>query len=81
MRRSAASTAKGLRSSYSVPELLTKLSSVRLVQSPTGEMYLTNVTSREKDIAAALGFPGLFDSAEYIDKLLSVSYLAERLKS
>jgi hypothetical protein len=44
-------------------------------------MYLTNVTSREKDIAAALGFPGLFDSAEYIDKLLSVSYLAERLKS
>jgi hypothetical protein len=77
MRRSAASTAKGLRSSYSVPEL----SSVRLVQSPTGEMYLTNVTSREKDIAAALGFPGLFDSAEYIDKLLSVSYLAERLKS
>ena len=81
MRRPAASTAKGLRSSYSVPELLTKLSSVRLVQSPTGEMYLTNVTSREKDIAAALGFPGLFDSAEYIDKLLSVSYLAERLKS
>jgi hypothetical protein len=77
MRRPAASTAKGLRSSYSVPEL----SSVRLVQSPTGEMYLTNVTSREKDIAAALGFPGLFDSAEYIDKLLSVSYLAERLKS
>ena len=80
MRRPTAKTAKGLRNNYTVPELLTKLSRVHLVHSATGEMYLTNVTSREKDIVAALGFPGLFDSAEYVDKLLSVSYLAERLK-
>ena len=81
MRRPTAKTAKGLRNNYTVPELLTKLSRVHLVHSATGEMYLTNVTSREKDIVAALGFPGLFDSAEYVDKLLSVSYLAERLKA
>ena len=81
MRRPTANTAKGLRNNYTVPELLKKLSRVHLVHAPTGEIYLTNVTSREKDIVAALGFPGLFDSAEYVDKLLSVSYLVERLKN
>ena len=80
MRKPTARNAKGLRNNYTVPELLKKLERVHLVHSPSGEVYLNNVTSREKQIVADLGFPGLFDSAEEIDKLLSVKYLAEHLK-
>ena len=52
-----------------------------LARSSASPMYQNNATSREKDIAATLRFAELFDSAEYAYELLSVSYLAERLKA
>lgn len=39
-----------------------------------------NVVKRDRDLAEALGFPGLFDSAENVAKLLSGSHLAATLK-
>ena len=66
-----------LRMNYSVPLLVKTLQKVHLIKAADGSVRLTNVTSRERDIVERLGFPGLFDSAEALDKLLSASGVFE----
>lgn len=71
MRRKAADDAE-LRTCYTVPELLKRLQKIRLVKTSQGDLILNNVTEKDKDLVAKLGFPGLFDSAESVAELLSV---------
>lgn len=71
MRRKAADDAD-LRTCYTVPELLKRLQKIRLVKTSKGDWILNNVTEKDKDLVAKLGFPGLFDSAESVAELLSV---------
>lgn len=63
----------------SVDEILSKLSKVTLERTAEGEVYLKNVTRKEKELVAKLGFAGLFDSAQEVEKLLSARHLAEYL--
>ena len=72
---------ESLREKYTIKEMLSTMMKVRLVRRKNGEVYLTNVTRREKKIAADLGFAGLFDSAEDVEKLLSAAYVSECLKN
>ena len=61
-----------LRTCYPVPELLKRFQKIRLVKTSKGDLILNNVTEKDKDLVAKLGFPGLFDSAESVAELLSV---------
>ena len=47
--------------------------------SDSGKPILLNVVKRDRNVATALGFPDLFDSAEGVVELLSGTRLAERI--
>ncbi len=65
---------------WTIQEMLKDLRRIKLAYTKSGKPRLLNVVKRDRDLAAALGFPGLFDSAENVAKLLSGSHLVETLK-
>lgn len=65
---------------WTIQEMLKDLRRIKLAYSKSGKPRLLNVVKRDRDLAEALGFPGLFDSAENVAKLLSGSHLLETLK-
>lgn len=65
---------------WTIQEMLKDLRRIQLAYSKSGKPRLLNVVKRDRDLAEALGFPGLFDSAENVAKLLSGSHLLETLK-
>lgn len=65
---------------WTIQELLKELRRIKLAHSKDGTPRLIGVTKRDQDLVAALGFPGLFDSADEVMKLLSAKGLAEMLK-
>ena len=56
---------------WTIQEMLKDLRRIKLAYSKSGKPRLLNVVKRDRDLAEALGFPGLFDSAENVAKLLS----------
>lgn len=64
----------------SVRNLLRDLGRIRLTYSKTGKARLVGVTQADKALVKDLGFPGLFDSADAVAKLLSAKGLAESLQ-
>ena len=64
---------------WTIQELLKDLRRIKIAYSKDGTPRLLNVVKRDRDVAAALGFPGLFDSAEGVVELLSGTRLAERI--
>ena len=64
---------------WTIQELLKDLRRIKIAYSKDGMPRLLNVVKRDRDVAAALGFPGLFDSAEKVAELLSGTCLAERI--
>ena len=65
---------------WTIQEMLKDLRRIKLAYSKSGKPRLLNVVKRDRDLAEALGFPGLFDSAENVAKLLSGSHMLETLK-
>ena len=65
---------------WTIQEMLKDLRRIKLAYSKSGKPGLLNVVKRDRDLAEALGFPGLFDSADNVAKLLSGSHLVEMLK-
>ena len=65
---------------WTIQEMLKDLRRIKLAYSKSRKPRLLNVVKRDRDLAEALGFPGLFDSAENVAKLLSGSHLLETLK-
>lgn len=65
---------------WTIQEMLKDLHRIKLAYTKSGKPRLLNVVKRDRDLAEALGFPGLFDSAENVAKLLSGSHLVETLK-
>ena len=65
---------------WTIQEMLKDLRRIKLAYSKRGKPRLLNVVKRDRDLAEALGFPGLFDSAENVAKLLLGSHLMETLK-
>lgn len=65
---------------WTIQEMLKDLRRIKLAYTKSGKPRLLNVVKRDRDLAEALGFPGLFDSAENVAKLLSGSHLVETLK-
>lgn len=65
---------------WTIQEMLKDLRRIKLAYSKSGKLRLLNVVKRDRDLAEALGFPGLFDSADNVAKLLSGSHLVEMLK-
>lgn len=59
-----------------IQELLKDLRRIKMAYSKSGQPRLLNVVKRDRDLVDALGFPGLFDSAEKVAHLLSGKYLA-----
>ena len=66
---------------WTIQEMLKDLRRIKLAYSKSGKPGLLNVVKRDRDLAEALGFPGLFDSADNVAKLLSGSHLVEMLKN
>lgn len=56
---------------YTIQELFKDLRRIRLAYNAKGQPRLINVVRRDRDIVAALGFPGLYDDPVGIQKLLS----------
>lgn len=69
-----------INSLWTILETLKDLRQIKLAYTKSGKPRLLNVVKRDRDLAEALGFPGLFDSAENVAKLLSGSHLAATLK-
>ena len=69
-----------INSLWTIQEMLKDLRRIKLAYTKSGKPRLLNVVKRDRDLAEALGFPGLFDSAENVAKLLSGSHLAATLK-
>ncbi len=65
---------------WTIQEMLKDLRRIKLAYGKSGKPRLLNVVKRDRDLAEALGFPGLFDSAENVANLLSGSHLVETLK-
>ena len=65
---------------WPIQEMLKDLRRIKLAYSKSGKPRLLNVVKRDQDLAEALGFPGLFDSAENVANLLSGSHLVETFK-
>ena len=65
---------------WTIQEMLKDLRRIKLAYSKSGKPGLLNVVKRDRDLAEALGVPGLFDSADNVAKLLSGSHLLETLK-
>ncbi|MGN1149895.1 MAG: hypothetical protein ACI4SY_04220 [Sutterella sp.] len=60
---------------------LKDLQRIRLAYSKSGKARLLNVVPRDRETAAALGFPGLFDSADKVAELLSARHLAAAIRT
>lgn len=65
---------------WTIQEMLKDLRRIKLAYTKSGKPRLLNVVKRDRDLAEAWGFPGLFDSADNVAKLLSGSHLVEMLK-
>ena len=61
---------------WTIHELLKDLRRIKIAYSKNGTSRLLNVVKRDRDVVAALGFPGLFDSVERVVELLSGRHLA-----
>ena len=70
-----------INSLWTIQELLKDLRRIKIAFSKSGKSKLINVVERDKDVVAALGFPGLFDSAESVAELLSAKNLATVIRS
>ena len=70
-----------INSLWTIQELLKDLRRIKIAFSKSGKAKLINVVERDKDVVAALGFPGLFDSAESVAELLSAKHLATVIRS
>ena len=65
-----------INSLWTIQELLKDLRPIKMTYSKSGQPRLINVVKRDRDLVEALGFPGLFDSAEKVAQLLSGKMLA-----
>ena len=63
-----------------ISELITRLRKIMLVKEH-GKCRLLHVTQADKDFVAQLGYPGLFDSADEVDQLLSAKRLADTIRA
>ena len=70
-----------INSLWTIQELLKDLRRIKIAFSKSGKARLLNVVKRDKDVAAALGFPGLFDSADKVAELLSAKKLAAAIRT
>lgn len=64
---------------WTIQELLKDLRRIKLAYNKNGTVRLLNVVKRDRDLADALGFPGLFDSAEKVAELLTGKHLVNVL--
>ena len=55
-----------INSLWTIQEMLKDLRRIKLAYTKSGKPRLLNVVKRDRDLAEALGFPGLFDSAENV---------------
>ena len=62
---------------WTIHELLKDLRHIKIAYNKNGTPRLLNVVKRDRDVVAALGLPGLFDSAQEVADLLSGARLAE----
>ncbi|EJW97528.1 hypothetical protein EVA_14364 [gut metagenome] len=62
---------------WTIHELLKDLRRIKLAYTKSGKPRLLNVVKRDRDVVAALGLPGLFDSAQGVADLLSGAHLAK----
>ena len=70
-----------INSLWTIQELLKDLRRIKIAFSKSGKARLLNVVKRDKDVAAALGFPGLFDSADKVAELLSAKNLVAAIRT
>lgn len=64
---------------FSISEIFQQLQHVMLCRDRKDEFRLLNVTSKDRALVQALGFDGLFDDPENVAKMLSPTYMKERL--
>ncbi|MCF0253162.1 MAG: transposase [Duodenibacillus sp.] len=70
---------KPLKSTYTISELLKTLQPITIVRDKNGRARLINVTEKHRRLVEALGYKGLFDSADAVWNLLSARHLADHL--
>lgn len=64
---------------WTIHELLKDLPRIKIAYSKNGTPRRLNVVKRDRDVFATLRFPGIFDSAERVIKLLSGRHLARTI--
>ena len=63
-----------ISSTYTIAEIISRLKKIQLI-TLEDKTYLINVSTKDKQLVEALGFPGLFDSADAVRKsLMSIEY-------
>ena len=63
-----------------ISELITRLRKIMLVKE-NGKCRLLHVAKADKELVAQQGYPGLFDSADEVDRLPSSRKLAETIRT
>ena len=63
-----------------ISELITRLRKIMLVKE-NGKCRLLHVAKADKALVAQQGYPGLFDSADEVDRLLSARRLADTIRA
>lgn len=69
-----------VRDLHSIASLLHQFNHISLQRYSNGNIALLNVTSKDKELAAAIGLEGLFDSAQRIHDLFTVRHLEEVIR-
>lgn len=64
---------------FTISEVFSQLQHVMMSKDAQGNLRLLNVTKKDKALVKALGFEGLFDNPENVAKLLSPTYMREKL--
>ncbi len=75
------SSGKPLKSLYTIEEVFKTLQRITLLREPNGRCRLLNVSGRDRQLMADLGFEGLFDSADAVYELLTARHMDEVLSA
>ncbi|MCD8338918.1 MAG: transposase [Burkholderiales bacterium] len=68
---------KQVRDLYSIASLLHQLNHIKLQRYGNGKIALIDVNQKDRELVAALGLPGLFDSAQKVHDLFTLKHLKE----
>ncbi len=71
------SSDRPLKSLYTIEEVFKTLQRITLLREPNGRCRLLNVSGRDRQLVADLGFEGLFDSADAVYELLTARHLQD----